>query len=202
MINAMSADDTAALSFALGAADLPPLAAETGSPRLLLVDDEPRLLSSLCELLKDGAYQLATADCGATAVEQLSKLQFDLVLLDLRLPDLSGHEIMDFIKARGIDAKVIVLSGDSGIDAAIGALKRGAYDYLRKPYSREELLNTVDNATTSRQQLDDTLAGSVGKLQDVDYATAVSSMNQQLLGLQAAQQAYTRIAQLSLFSYL
>ena len=63
-------------------------------------------------------------------------------------------------------------------------------------------LSTVDNATTSRQQLDDTLARSVGKLQDVDYATAVSSMNQQLLGLQAAQQAYTRIAQLSLFSYL
>jgi flagellar hook-associated protein 3 FlgL len=63
-------------------------------------------------------------------------------------------------------------------------------------------LSTVDNATATRQQLDDTLAGSVGKLQDLDYATAVSTMNQQLLGLQAAQQAYTRIAELSLFKYL
>jgi flagellar hook-associated protein 3 FlgL len=63
-------------------------------------------------------------------------------------------------------------------------------------------LSAVDNATTTRQQLDDTLAGSVGKLQDLDYATAVSSMNQQLLGLQAAQQAYSRIAELSLFKYL
>lgn len=53
---------------------------------------------------------------------------------------------MDFINANGIDTKVIVLSGDTGIDAAIGALKRGAYDYLRKPHTREELLATVDNA--------------------------------------------------------
>jgi len=63
-------------------------------------------------------------------------------------------------------------------------------------------LNTVDNATTARQQLDDSLTGSVGKLQDLDYATAVSNMNQQLLGLQAAQAAYGRISQLSLFNYL
>ncbi len=150
-MSAISADDTAAVSFALSGAELPPQAAATGSPRLLLVDDEPRLLSSLCELLKDGDYQLVTAACGAAAIEQLSRMQFDLVLLDLRLPDLSGHEIMDFIKASGVDAKVIVLSGDSGIDAAIGALKRGAYDYLRKPYSREELLNTVGNALRQRR---------------------------------------------------
>jgi flagellar hook-associated protein 3 FlgL len=63
-------------------------------------------------------------------------------------------------------------------------------------------LSTVDTASVARQQLDDTLTGSVGKLQDLDYAAAVSTMNQQLLGLQAAQQAYGRIAQLSLFNYL
>ncbi len=63
-------------------------------------------------------------------------------------------------------------------------------------------LNTVDNANAARQQLDDSLTGSVGKLQDLDYATAVSAMNQQLLGLQAAQAAYGRISQLSLFNYL
>ena len=80
----------------------------------------------------------------------LSRLTFDLVLLDLRLPDFGGHEIMDFINNRGIDTKVIVLSGDTGIEAAIGALKRGAYDYLRKPHTREELLKTIDNALQQR----------------------------------------------------
>jgi diguanylate cyclase (GGDEF)-like protein/PAS domain S-box-containing protein len=123
----------------------------TDLPRLLLVDDEPRLLSSLYELLRDRGFELVTASTGAEALAQLSKLHFDLVLLDLRLPDMSGHEIMDFINAREIGAAVIVMSGEVGIEAAIGALKRGAYDYLRKPYSREELLKTVGNALQQRR---------------------------------------------------
>ncbi len=120
-------------------------------PRLLLVDDEPRLLASLYELLRDRGYHLTTASSGGEAIAHLSTLRFDLVLLDLRLPDIGGHEIMDFINAKGIDADVIVMSGEVGIDAAIGALKRGAYDYLRKPYAREELLKTVDNALEQRR---------------------------------------------------
>ena len=118
--------------------------------RLLLVDDEPRLLASLCELLKERDYHLVTATCGSEAVEQLSHLQFDLVLLDLRLPDFGGHEVMDFMRAHKIDANIIVLSGETGIEGAIGALKRGAYDYLRKPYTRTELLKTVDHALKQR----------------------------------------------------
>ena len=120
-------------------------------PRLLLVDDEPRLLASLYELLRDRDYHLTTASSGSEAIAHLSTLRFDLVLLDLRLPDIGGHEIMDFINAKGIDADVIVMSGEVGIDAAIGALKRGAYDYLRKPYAREELLKTVGNALEQRR---------------------------------------------------
>ncbi|WP_156885600.1 putative bifunctional diguanylate cyclase/phosphodiesterase [Massilia niastensis] len=120
-------------------------------PRLLLVDDEPRLLSSLYELLRDRGYRLVTASSGNEALAQLSRQRFDLVLLDLRLPDIGGHDVMDFINEKGIDADVIVMSGEVGIDAAIGALKRGAYDYLRKPYSREELLTTVANALQQRR---------------------------------------------------
>ena len=139
-------------------ADLPPNAAGASPhldsvllPRILLVDDEPRLLSSLYELLRDRDYHLVTATCGREALEHLNKLKFDLILLDLRLPDMSGHEIMDFINEKGIGVDVIVMSGDVGIEAAIGALKRGAYDYLRKPYSREELLKTVANALQQRR---------------------------------------------------
>ncbi len=128
----------------------PPSFEEERIPRLLLVDDEPRLLSSLADLLSDSNCLLVTATCGREAIEQLSKLQFDLVLLDLRMPDMSGHDIMDFINAHGIEADVIILSGDTGIDAAIGALKRGAFGYLRKPYQHEELLNTVRNALQRR----------------------------------------------------
>ncbi|WP_229518575.1 EAL domain-containing protein [Massilia sp. PAMC28688] len=120
-------------------------------PRLLLVDDEPRLLSSLHELLCERGYTLVTAQSGAEALAHLVAQKFDLVLLDLRLPDMSGHEVMDFINANQIGTDVIVMSGEVGIEAAIGALKRGAYDYLRKPYSREELLKTVTNALQQRR---------------------------------------------------
>ena len=120
-------------------------------PRLLLVDDEPRLLASLYELLRPFNYNMVTATTGAEALSQLTKVRFDLILLDLRLPDMSGHQVMDFINDRGIDGDVIVMSGEVGIEAAIGALKRGAYDYLRKPYSREELLKTVGNALQKRR---------------------------------------------------
>ncbi|MGV3653842.1 MAG: EAL domain-containing response regulator [Noviherbaspirillum sp.] len=119
--------------------------------RLLLVDDEPRLLQSLCELLRDGGYAMDTASNGKEALAALRRERYDLVLLDLRLPDMSGHDIMDAMRGDGLDASVIVLSGETGIDAAIGALKRGAYDYLRKPYAREDLLNTVGNALAQRR---------------------------------------------------
>lgn len=118
--------------------------------RVLLVDDEPRMLSSLGELLKAGDYQLATAACGFEALEHLSRDKFDLVILDMLLPDMTGHEVMDFIKTNNVDTDVIVVSGNNDIDSAIGALKRGAFDYLRKPYAREELLKTVDNVLKQR----------------------------------------------------
>jgi len=131
---------------------LPTPPAPEFQPRLLLVDDEPRLLTSLYELLRvQDSYQLVTAATGAEALAHLSRQQFDLLLLDLRLPDMSGHDIMDFVNAREIDCDVIVMSGEAGIEAAIGALKRGAYDYLRKPYNPPELLKTVENALQKRR---------------------------------------------------
>ena len=119
-------------------------------PRLLLVDDEPLMLSSLFDLLDNRGYDLVTATCGAEAVAALQGAPFDLVLLDLRLPDMSGHDIMDFMNARQFGTDVVVMSGEVGIGAAIGALKRGAYDYMRKPYSGEELFKTVENALGHR----------------------------------------------------
>ena len=118
---------------------------------MLLVDDEPRMLSSLGELLKDRGFVLTSAANGGEAIRYLGQQPFDLVILDLRLPDISGHDIMDFMNSQQADANIIVTSGDRGIDAAIGALKRGAYDYLRKPYSPEELRKTVDNALKQRR---------------------------------------------------
>ena len=85
-MDVISANDSAALNFALGNAETPHLFSTENLPRLLLVDDEPMLLSSLCELLKDRGCQLLTATCGSEALEHLNRLQFDLVLLDYGFP--------------------------------------------------------------------------------------------------------------------
>jgi diguanylate cyclase (GGDEF)-like protein/PAS domain S-box-containing protein len=123
-----------------------------GKPsRLLLVDDEAHALRSLGQLLHGRGYHLTCVASGGDALARLARERFDLVLLDLRLPDVGGNQVMDFINQQGIDAGVIVISGMVEIDAAIGALKRGAHDYLRKPYSREELLQTVANALQQRR---------------------------------------------------
>ena len=117
----------------------------------MLVDDEPRALASLQELLQGGGYEIVMASGGSEALAQLALLDFDVVLLDLRLPDIGGHRVMDFIKEKDIQTHVVVISGLAEIDAAIGAMRRGAYDYLRKPYRAEELLATVANALAQRR---------------------------------------------------
>jgi len=128
---------------------------KTPEAKVLLVEDEPRLLLSLQVMLAHRGFALSSASTGAQAIELLTSISFDLVLLDLCLPDMSGHAIMDVINAHSPGVTVIVTSGDSAIDSAIGALKRGAFDYLRKPYSREELLRTLDNALRQRRLLED-----------------------------------------------
>ncbi len=121
-------------------------AINTNKARLLIVDDEQRLLSSLKELLMANNYQVDTALGGKNACLYLLKQQYDLVLLDLRMGDFSGHRVMDFMSEHEIDAATIVVSGESSFTAVSKALRRGAYDYLRKPYIPDELLATVENA--------------------------------------------------------
>ena len=119
-------------------------------PRLLLVDDDPMQLQGLHALLSGSGYELVTAASGEAAVAELSRMRFDIALLDLGLPGMSGHEVMDFIKSVGLDCHIIVLSGDVEINSAIGAIKRGAYDFLRKPYVPEELQKIIGNALQER----------------------------------------------------
>jgi len=138
--------DHAPLLFELNGIDMQNAPAINSEFRLLLVDDDTRLLDSLLELLKGMGYKLTTASSGAEAIDQLSRLKFDLILLDLRLKDMTGHQIMDFVRDREIDAHVIVLSGETSIEAAISALEHGAFGYLRKPYDPRELLKLVDNS--------------------------------------------------------
>jgi len=119
--------------------------------RLLVVDDEPLILEGLTRLLATRDHDVVTASGGCEALIAIGKQQFDAILLDLGMPDLNGNEVLRFVADRSADTPVIVVSGDSTIDAAIRALRGGAADFVRKPYEPEELLRRIDNTLMRRR---------------------------------------------------
>jgi diguanylate cyclase len=119
--------------------------------RVLIVDDEQIQLDSLKELMTLSGYQVEIANCGNSAIERIQENSFDTILLDLNMPNGSGFEVIDHVIANEIQMKIIVVSGESDFDSTRTALRRGAYDFIKKPYIPDELLSTVKNATRKRQ---------------------------------------------------
>jgi diguanylate cyclase (GGDEF)-like protein/PAS domain S-box-containing protein len=119
--------------------------------RILVVDDEARARASLKEMLRLSGYEVTLAEGGVEAIERLDNQHFDLMLLDLNMPDLDGHRVMEYLSSRQIDCEVIVVSGETTFDHATQALRRGAHDFLRKPYAPDELLRAVSNALDRRR---------------------------------------------------
>jgi two-component system cell cycle sensor histidine kinase/response regulator CckA len=119
--------------------------------RILIVDDEPRIRDSLKLLLDGHGYDVYTVSSGQEARDVLSVYHFDLALIDMVMPDLTGHELMEHIHKNNPDTMVVIITGHASLDSAIGALRRGAYDYLRKPFEFEELLKTVQNALNQKK---------------------------------------------------
>ena len=113
---------------------------------ILLVDDEQRFIDSLHSILKHFNYNCSKAATGAEAIELLRNNQFDVVLLDVELPDLSGCDIVQFIKSAEINTTAIMLTGAGSVETAVTAMKNGAYDFLRKPINHELLIKTLDKA--------------------------------------------------------
>lgn len=119
--------------------DTPPLS-------ILVVEDEPRYLESTRLLLRHYGHTVTPAKDLAQAHKALETQRFDLLLLDLHLPDGSGLNLLRTASERLEQTMVIVVSGDATLDAALQALRIGAYDFLRKPYEPEELLKSLRNA--------------------------------------------------------
>ena len=96
------------------------------APKILIVDDEPRMCDSLKILLGSQGYETQTGYSGKEAIECLARDNFDLVLLDIVMPDMTGHQIMDYINSQNPETLVIVMTGHASVDSAIESLRRGA----------------------------------------------------------------------------
>ena len=114
--------------------------------RILLVDDEPDILTVFQRTLEHEELEVEPARTGEQALELLDKEAYDLVLLDVCMPTMSGLEVLGKLKEKGIRTPTVVVSGAGSVDLAVQAIKLGAFDFVQKPIHRERLLITVRNA--------------------------------------------------------
>lgn len=111
--------------------------------RILIVDDEPRIGSFIGRALTAAGYSTQFADSGAAGLRLASSARFDLIILDLLMPDLDGRQVLTRLLAARPGQAVIVLSCVADVSAKVDCLENGAQDYLTKPFSRAELLARV-----------------------------------------------------------
>jgi DNA-binding NtrC family response regulator len=131
--------------------------------KVLIVDDEPGLRQSLGLLLSDAGYAVTAEQDGRRALERATADAFDLVLCDVRMPEMDGLTFLRNYRQRGGSALVIVMSAYGGEDAAIAAMKEGAYDYLPKPFRPDEVVLTLRKAE-ERERLRQEVVGLKAQL--------------------------------------
>jgi DNA-binding NtrC family response regulator len=118
---------------------------------LLLVEDEAPLREALAERLAEHGFQVEQADSGEQAIEQLAEFAFDIVITDLRLPGLDGTRVLEAALLRYPDIVGIIVTGYGTVKDAVEAIKRGATDFVTKPFQFDELLHALNSALEKRR---------------------------------------------------
>lgn len=126
-------------------------------PSILVVDDDRELADNLTEYLNQLGYQATAAYGGPEALRTFAPGRFNLVVTDLRMPEVDGLQVLDKVKSEDPKAVVLVLTGYGTVESAVEAMKLGAYDFVPKPIRLEELRLIVDRAL-ERQLLTQQLA--------------------------------------------
>jgi len=114
--------------------------------KILVIDDESGIRSSLKGILEDEGYSVKTTDEGEKGIELLKNELFDLIFLDIWLPEMNGLEALEIIKQMEEDIQVVMITGHGSVEAAVKATKLGAFNFLEKPLSLEKVVLTAKNA--------------------------------------------------------
>jgi DNA-binding NtrC family response regulator len=119
--------------------------------RVLVVDDDPGVRESTSRTLSQAGYTVRTAETGEEAIEMARDGAFDVILSDMRMPGISGIEVLRKLRELRVDAAFIVMTGFGTVDTAVEAMKLGAVDFVQKPFFRDELLMRVRSGVERRQ---------------------------------------------------
>jgi len=123
---------------------------ETDPIRLLLIDDEEGYVNVLANRLKKRHFDVTKAYSGGDAIKAVRGQDFDVAILDLKMEDMDGIEVLKIFNQMGLDMKIIMLTGHGSQEAAREGLKIGAFDYLTKPCELHELIQKIKEAWQKR----------------------------------------------------
>jgi response regulator RpfG family c-di-GMP phosphodiesterase len=122
------------------------------NPRILVVDDEKVIREILSDFLKEEGYAVTTVEDGQAAIEELHRASYNLVISDLKMPKMGGLDLVQKITEESLSVLIIIMTGFGTVETAIEAMKRGAYDYILKPFKVEEVVHIVQRGL-DRQRL-------------------------------------------------
>ncbi|HCT29296.1 MAG TPA: response regulator [Bacteroidales bacterium] len=137
--------------------------------KILVIDDERAIRNTLKEILEFEKHEVDIAEDGATGIEIFKTNSYDVVLCDIKMPNMDGIEVLDKLQEHCVEIPVIMISGHGNIDTAVEAIKKGAFDFIEKPLDLNRLLITIRNATdkTTLIQETKTLKKKVYKTYDI-----------------------------------
>ena len=136
--------------------------------RVLLVEDTPALARTYLGFMRDEPYTVEHVESGGDAKKKLTDEEIDLVLLDLRLPDISGQEVLGWMRDQGIMIPVIVITAQGSVGVAVDAMRAGAADFLMKPFAEDRLLVSIRNHLDQSRFLKAAESKAVAAVPEVD----------------------------------
>ncbi|MCD6453486.1 MAG: hybrid sensor histidine kinase/response regulator [Dehalococcoidales bacterium] len=120
---------------------------------IMVVEDEVGNRATLCGILEEVGYRVTGLSCGADALKAIRQNHFDVIVADIKLPDIGGLEILELAKEMNAEVAVIMMTGYASLETSVEALNRGAYAYFTKPVNPDELKTTIANALKQQRLL-------------------------------------------------
>lgn len=160
-------------------------------PVILVIDDEESMRDSCCQILTKEGLRSETAEDGSVGIEKIKEIKPDLALIDLKMPGINGMEVLK--KAKEIDPSMIavVITGYATVDSAVEAMKRGAYDFLPKPFTPEELRIIINRGLEKKRLIQE--AESLRREKKLMEENFITMVSHQLRSPLAAIQQYFEV---------
>ncbi len=159
--------------------------AMAGRIKVLIVDDERIVRESLVQWFRKSGYEVDSADGGRIALAKVAEKDYDFIFLDIKMPDLNGMEVLDQVKQDCPYSMVVMITAYGSVETAVDAMKRGASDYLMKPFDPDELCCHLERLLQQKKVLDENamLRAQISTTMRCEELIGVSSCMQQLFAL-------------------